>query len=514
MHIKRLIQAVEPKLVRGNLPGCDISSVTCDSRQAGPGAIFAALRGTAADGHKFIAAAANAGAAICLVEEPVEADVCQLVVADTRRALAKLAAEFYGRPSEKMVMVGLTGTNGKTTVCHMVRAIMDKRWATGMMGTIEISHPGGSRSAELTTPDAVTLQAMLAEMHDAGAEAVAMEISSHALDQHRADFCHLDIGVFTNLSRDHLDYHGDMEDYFRAKRLLFNRLLPESAQAGKSPRAVICVDTDRGRDLADEARSLGLVTLTYAAEAPADVIAVNTRITVRGIELDAVASCGTISLRSPMVGRFNLQNLLGAAAVGLALGMEPGEIKAGLEGLPGVSGRLERAIGPTGSPAVFVDYAHTPDAVAGALEVLRPLTAGRLICVFGAGGDRDKGKRPLMGLASGKAADLSVLTSDNPRTEDPLDIIAMVAEGLTQSDAAHTSDPMASGPAYMVEPDRAQAIALAVSAAGPNDTILIAGKGHEDYQIIGREKQHFDDREQAAAALATYKDQETGSGLV
>ena len=514
MNTQRLIRIIEPKLVLGELPGCEITSLACDSRQAGPGALFAAIRGTTADGHRFVGAAARSGSPVCLVQEPVDADVCQLVVDDSRRALAELAAEFYGRPSEKMVMVGLTGTNGKTTVCHMVRAVMAQRWATGMMGTVEISHPGGRRPADMTTPDPITLQAFLAEMHSAGAEAVAMEISSHALDQHRADFCHLDVGVFTNLSRDHLDYHGDMEDYFRAKRLLFNRLLPEARQAGKEPKAVICVDTDRGRDLADEARGLGLATITYGIESDAEVTAEQIDISVHGIGLEVVHPGGRILLHSAMVGRFNLQNLVGAAAVGLALGMEPGEIKRGLGGMPGVPGRLERVLGPQGRPAVFVDYAHTPDAVAGALEVLRPLTAGRLICVFGAGGDRDKGKRPLMGLASGKAADLSVLTSDNPRTEDPLEIIAMVEEGLTQSGARRTGDPAAAGPAYIVEPDRAGAIAMAIAAAGPGDTILIAGKGHEDYQIIGREKRHFDDREQAAAALAQKNGQEAGSGLV
>ncbi len=514
MNTERLIRIIEPKLVLGELPNCEITAVTCDSRQAGPGALFAAIRGTATDGHRFVGAAARSGSPVCLVQEPVDADVCQLVVGDSRRALAGLAAEFYGRPSEKMVMVGLTGTNGKTTVCHMVRAILDQRWATGMMGTVEISHPGGRRPADMTTPDPVTLQEVLAEMRTAGAEAVSMEISSHALDQHRADFCHLDVGVFTNLSRDHLDYHGDMEDYFRAKRLLFNKLLPEARQAGKDPKAVICVDTDRGRDLADEARGLGLATITYGIESDADITADQIEISVHGIKLEVVHGQGRIPLHSAMVGRFNLQNLVGAAAVGLALNLEPDEIKQGLDGMPEVPGRLERVMGPRGCPAVFVDYAHTPDAVAGALEVLRPLTAGRLICVFGAGGDRDKGKRPLMGLASGEAADLSVLTSDNPRTEDPLDIIAMVEEGLAQSGARRTDNPVANGPAYIVEPDRAGAIAMAVASAGPADTILIAGKGHEDYQIIGREKRHFDDREQAAAALAATSEQETGSGLV
>ncbi|ADK86142.1 UDP-N-acetylmuramyl-tripeptide synthetase [Desulfarculus baarsii DSM 2075] len=501
MHFDQLTRLIGPESLLGHAPTAELTGVCCDSRQAGPGMVFVAVVGHSADGHAYVAAAAAAGATAAVVQRPVEADIAQIVVPDSRLALSALADEFAGRPSQRLKLVGVTGTNGKTTICHLARAIMAQRWPTGMIGTVETCFAQVRRPAAMTTPDAVTLQKTLAEMLANGVEAAAMEVSSHALDQHRADHCRFDVGLFTNLSRDHLDYHPDMADYFRAKRLLFTELLPWSARQGKRPVSVICLDDDHGRVLADQARGTGLALLTYGLAPGADV---GGRVLAGGVDGMTVRidhPGGSLEFHSRLVGRYNLQNIVGAAAVGLALGLSPEEIKAGLEGVAGVPGRLQRVPGPDRSPAVFVDYAHSPEAIAAALAVLRPLCAGRLICVFGAGGDRDKGKRPLMGRAAGQAADFCVLTSDNPRTEDPMAIIDMVEAGLVESEARRCDNPAAGQRAYAVEADRAAAIAMAIQAAGPADVVLIAGKGHEDYQIIGRVKRHFDDREQALTAM-------------
>lgn len=515
MRLADLLTVLPDHQFVGQLPAGEITGLTCDSRQAGPGFIFAALAGASADGHAFAPAAIKAGAACLLVERALaEAEgVCQVVVPDSRRAFALLAAKFYGEPSRAMTVVGVTGTNGKTTVTYLIEAVLARRGPVGVMGTVNLRYAGQTVPAAMTTPESVEVQRVLADMRAQGVDQAVMEISSHALVQHRADGVALDVGVFTNLSRDHLDYHGDLEAYFASKRLMFERLLPESRAAGKQPQAVICLDDPRGAELAALARAQGIKVWTYALDHPADVTADDVILGLDGNVCRLIWPGGDALAATPLVGRYNLQNLLAGAAVGLALGLRGSEVAAGLADLEGVPGRLERVPGVVGGPAVFVDYAHTDDALKQVLTALKPLTPGRLFCVFGAGGDRDRGKRPFMGRVVGELADLAVLTSDNPRGEDPLAIMAAVETGLAEAGSRPARDfGAARPPAFVKEPDRAAAIAMAINAAGSGDVVLIAGKGHEDYQLIAGVKKHFDDREQAAAALKARAARERARG--
>ena len=504
MRLMTLIKAISIREVRGDLPTGEVKGLTYDSRRAAEGMLFAALPGAAADGHDFVAQAAQAGALACLVQRPVEANICQIVVEDSRLALALLANEFYGRPSREMTCLGVTGTNGKTTVTYLLESVLAQMGPVGVIGTVEIRFAGQKRPATVTTPESVDLQALLREMRSAQVGQAVMELSSHALIQHRPDGVALDAAVFTNLSRDHLDYHGDLEAYFAAKKRLFTEILPASQAAGKRALAVICLDDPQGVALAQTAAQKGLEVVTYGFAKEAMVRAEEERLSLAGGSCHVLWPGGSFEAQTRLVGRYNLLNLLAAAAVGLGLGMNENLVAAGLSGLVGVPGRLERVQGPAQAPAVFVDYAHTDDALRQMLATLKPLTCGRLICVFGAGGDRDHGKRPLMGRAVAQGADIAVLTSDNPRTEDPLAIIAMIEPGLKEAGAAKVEDLRAcsSAKAYAMVPDRARAVALAIAAAARDDVVVIAGKGHEDYQIVGHKKRHLDDREEAAAALA------------
>jgi UDP-N-acetylmuramoyl-L-alanyl-D-glutamate--2,6-diaminopimelate ligase len=401
-----------------------------------------------------------------------------------------------------MRTVGITGTNGKTTVSYLLESVLAQNGPVGVIGTVDVRWPGHQEAAAMTTPESLDIHATLAKMRKDQVKQAVIEVSSHALAQKRVDNAALDAAVFTNLSRDHLDYHVDMEDYFQAKKRLFTELMPKWRQIGKKGLAVIFNGDERGPALAAETRALRLDTLTYGLDSEADIRPIDLELTIEGIKLTVKSPMGVFMINSPLVGRFNAANLLGAAAVGLGLGMEPALVANGLSSLQGVPGRLEKVGDSSQGPMVFVDYCHTDDALRQALSVLRPLCPGRLICVFGAGGDRDHGKRPLMGLAVAQCADLAVLTSDNPRTEDPVSIMEMIEPGLVEGGAQNTGDlAAAKSGAYVTEPDRARAISLAVKSAVPGDVILIGGKGHEDYQIIGREKRHFDDRQEAARAL-------------
>lgn len=501
MMLAELLNILPDAKAFGPPPAAEMTGLAYDSRKVGPGMLFAALNGVASDGHDYVAKAAEAGAAAALVERPVEGvDLWQLQVPDSRAALAHLAAAYCGHPSRAMTMVGITGTNGKTTTSYLIEAVLAKRGQTGVIGTVETRYAGKTIPAEMTTPESVELQELLAGMRSAGVSQAVMEVSSHALEQHRADGALFDAAVFTNLTRDHLDYHGDMETYLTAKLRLFRELLPSSLAAGKLGAAVVCLDGEYGPAVAQAATDAGLPLWTYGFNAQAMVRAEEPKLSLDGGSCLVRWPGGSFRARTPLVGAYNLQNLLAAATVGLALGMAPGEIAAGLEACQGVPGRLQRVGSAETRPAVFVDYAHTDDALSQVLAALRPLTKGRLICVFGAGGDRDHGKRPLMGLAVGQGADAAVLTSDNPRTEEPAAIMAMIEPGLKEAGMQHAEKREAGG-IYLTQPDRAKAIALAIAQADADDVVLIAGKGHEDYQIVGREKRHFDDREQAAAAL-------------
>jgi UDP-N-acetylmuramoyl-L-alanyl-D-glutamate--2,6-diaminopimelate ligase len=467
--------------------GVRIESISYDSRRVQPGALFVALRGLRSDGHAHIAAALAAGAVALLVERdpgPLRASVAR--VSDTRLALPRVAARFFGTPAGDLTLVGVTGTNGKTSTVRMLESILGCAGkAAGSLGTVSARYAGREEPSALTTPESVELQAVLRRMHDAGTRWVAMEVSSHSLATERVGTLRFAAAGFTNLTHDHLDFHGDMAAYADAKALLFG------PQYLKGSAALPAGDAFADR-LAELARGAGNRVVRYArgAKARAEVRALDAEVSLDGSRFVLETPRGRAELALPLAGDFQLDNALLAAAVAEGLELPFDAIVAGLAGCPPVPGRLER-VAPA-RPAIFVDYAHTPDALDRILSRLRPLVPGRLICVFGCGGDRDRSKRVPMARAACLHSDRVIATSDNPRSEDPLAILAEVAQGLSGASA--------------VVPDRRQAIVAAVAEASENDAVVIAGKGHEDYQIVGAERLHFDDREEARKALAARKD--------
>jgi UDP-N-acetylmuramoyl-L-alanyl-D-glutamate--2,6-diaminopimelate ligase len=455
-----------------------------DSRQVRPGALFAALRGEQTDGHRFVAEALAAGASALLVEEaPARppASVGVAVVADTRRALADVAARFFGFPARTLALVGVTGTKGKTStvrICESLLRAGGKR--AGSLGTISVRYPGFEQKSALTTPESLDLQRWLARMRDAEVEAVAMEVSSHSLALGRVRGLRFAVAVFTQLAHEHLDFHGDLESYGQAKALLFG---PELL-AGT---AVLNAADEWTPRLAEIARAGGNRVVTYGrgAATRADYVTTAERVELARSWLRVRGPDAELELELPLPGDFQIDNALAALAAGRALGLSWDALRRGLASCPPVPGRLERV--GAGQPIVLVDYAHTANSLERMLSRVRPLVRGRLLAVFGCGGDRDKTKRAPMARAACANADFVIATSDNPRTEDPASILRDVALGL-------------SGP-HEVVVDRRAAIARAVALAGRDDCVVIAGKGHEDYQIVGREKRPFDDREEALAAL-------------
>jgi UDP-N-acetylmuramoyl-L-alanyl-D-glutamate--2,6-diaminopimelate ligase len=438
-----------------------VASVEHDSRLVGPGALFCCVPGGRADGHVFAAAAVEQGAVALLCEHPVGVGVPELQVASVRAAMGPISAEVSGRPSDALAVVGITGTNGKTTTAHLLRSILEAGgWPTDVIGTLT-----GAR----TTPEAPELQRELAASLAAGRRAVAMEVSSHALAQHRVDGTTFRVSVFTNLSRDHLDFHGTMADYFKAKALLFEPAL--------SQRAVVNLDDPNGRLLRDAA---SIPTVGYSLDDATDLVADahGTTLTWRGTRLHV-----------PLAGSFNVENALAAATAALELGLPLDAVRAGLAAAGNVAGRFE--VVDEGQPfLVVVDYAHTPDGLARVLEAARPLAGpNQVILVFGAGGNRDRAKRPVMGEMASQGADRVVLTSDNPRDEDPLAIIDAVKDGMQDTSG------------LVVEPDRRAAIAEALALAHPGDVVVVAGKGHETTQTIGTTVLPFDDRAVARELL-------------
>ncbi len=468
--------------------GSDVSNIAVDSliddsRAASRGSCFVALRGTGRDGHEFVDAAAAGGAASVVVERHVPAPphLAVVRVADTRVALAKLAAAFYRlrEPNRRMQLIGVTGTNGKTTVAWMVRAILRAAGEpTALLGTVEYDLLAERRPAPLTTPGCLELCRCLSMARDAGASHAALEVSSHALDQRRCDGLDFVAAVFTNLSGDHLDYHRTMEAYFAAKRRLFEMLAPSAVAVinGDDAMAARLMEATRGR------------VVRYALELhTAEVRATIRRVDRGGTDFILHIGSGQVPICTSLIGRHNVLNALAAAATVHALGVDSGAIREGLEHIEGVPGRLQRAE-PAGWPfSVFVDYAHTDDALRNVLTALRPLTAGRLVCVFGCGGDRDRTKRPRMAAAVEELADAAIVTSDNPRSEEPRAIIDEIVGGFP---GARRCD-------VQLEVDRRLAIEKALAEARAGDTVLIAGKGHEDYQIVGDRVLRFDDLEVA-----------------
>jgi UDP-N-acetylmuramoyl-L-alanyl-D-glutamate--2,6-diaminopimelate ligase len=480
-----------------------ITAVAYHSQEVSPGSVFVALKGQRTDGHRFLAMALDRGARVIVTEQELAPPpgVTVVRVPDARLALAHLSAALYRHPSRELLLVGITGTNGKTTTTYLLEAIVAAAGhQAGVVGTVNYRVGKQSWPAAVTTPESLDLQRLLREMRGHGASHVFLEVSSHALDLRRVDCAAFAAGVFTNLSQDHLDYHREMESYFTAKSRLFLEILANGSTAGGT--AVLNLDDPRGQELH---RRVSVPTLTYGSHPGSQVRPLIRRFHRHGLEARLTTPAGEIEIDSRLVGPFNLANILAATATALALGLTPEDVARGIAALEGAPGRLER-FGSREGPAVFVDYAHTPAALASALKALQALNFSRLITVFGCGGDRDRGKRPLMGQAAAAASHLVVVTSDNPRTEEPMSIIQEIETGLTARNVPHLKVAGAKqGQAgYLVVPDRREAIRLAVQLAHPGDAVLVAGKGHEDYQIRGNQRLHFDDREEVQAALKEY----------
>jgi UDP-N-acetylmuramoyl-L-alanyl-D-glutamate--2,6-diaminopimelate ligase len=482
----------------------EVMEITHDSRKVAPGSLFVAVRGFHSDGHQFIAQALKGGAVAVVAERGRSAGAsgdAVISVEDTRRALALLAAAFYNHPSRRLKLAGVTGTNGKTTTTYLVKSIIEAAGRTaGLIGTIDYRVGGRVYPAPNTTPDALDLQRLLAEMADLGASACVMEVSSHALELDRTGGCEFAAAAFTNLTQDHLDFHETMEAYFRAKLRLFTGL-------SSGAFAVVNADDAHAADIIRATRAK-VITTGMTADAgihPAGAIHHG----INGLSFSAATPSGGVTVASPLVGRHNVYNILTAIGLGIALGFETGAIAAGIKNMKSVPGRMEKV--QEGQPfGVIVDYAHTEDALVRLLEAVREITAGRIITVFGCGGDRDRTKRPKMGAAAAKGSDIVIVTSDNPRTEDPLAIIGeievgMAAAGVRISTPGEILRAKAGGMTpYLVFPDRRRAITGALSMAKPGDVVVLAGKGHEDYQIIGETKIHFDDREIAREEIRKF----------
>jgi len=461
------------------------TSVAYDSRTVTQGSVFVALPGQKADGAQFAPQAVAAGAVAVVSERPAAgAGVPWIVVANARLALAHLAAEFFGHPSRRMKVVGITGTNGKTTTSYLMQAIFEAAGVRcGLMGTVTYRIGDREIPATRTTPEAPEVQAFMREMLDAGCGACVMEVSSHALAMHRVDGIRFAAGVFTNLTRDHLDFHQDMESYFAAKRRLFE-MLPADAPA------VVNVDDPRGQSLTE----IAAWPVTYAINRDADVTPGPLTFGLEGLTFDIRMPQGTAHVRSKLIGKPNVYNFLAATGTTAWIGIRIREIQEGLQKLAGVPGRFEVVSSPADDITVIVDYAHTDDALRNLLETARPLASRRLITVFGAGGDRDKTKRPLMGMVAARLSDVVVITSDNPRSEDPMRIIDEVKRGAEPESRQGKAE-------VLTIVDRRDAIQHAVQVASAGDIVLIAGKGHEKYQEIGGQVTPFDDVAVAREAL-------------
>lgn len=486
----------------------EVTGLTYDSRKVGAGQVFFAVPGEKVDGHDFIPEAIRRGAAtiVCARQTSVAPGVAFVRVKDVRRAMGHWSAHFYRQPSQKLKLVGVTGTNGKTTVTYLVESMLRAAGIEpGVIGTINYRYCGAELPAHHTTPESLDLQELMDKMLGAGVKAVVMEVSSHALIQERVRGLDFDVGVFTNLSRDHLDYHRDMDDYFSAKSRLFTDYLKSSAKSEKA--AVIYADDPRGRQLlAFLAGNADMEVFSYGEGPQYHIHPLNVVRDVGGLRGQIRAKNETVEFASALIGTANLQNIMAAVGVGLALGLDGEALTQGIARLRAVPGRLEKVANDLGI-TILVDYAHTPDALEKVLAAVRPVTQGKLITVFGCGGDRDRGKRPLMGEIAARLSDVVVVTSDNPRTEDPLSILVEIEDGVRKADlrkyAAQNPETRNSKleTGYCVEADRRAAIRIALRAAKPGDAVLIAGKGHEDYQILGVTKIHFDDREVAREEL-------------
>jgi UDP-N-acetylmuramoyl-L-alanyl-D-glutamate--2,6-diaminopimelate ligase len=476
MNLERLISALEPREIVRRAP-IEVCDLAYDARAVEEGSLFFCVPGRRADGHDFAAAAVESGAVALVVERLLELDVPQLVVDSSRVAMADAADVFFGRPTSELTLAGVTGTNGKTTSCFLIYEILAAAGRRpGLVGTVESRVGGKPRKMARTTPEAIDVQRLFREMLDSGDQSCVIEASSHAIEQHRLDHVRFSALAFTNLSQDHLDFHGTMENYFAAKRNLFF--------SGDEVPAAINVDDPYGRRLATDMRAVGSESvLTFGRSPDADLHADEIELGSEGMRV----RIGSLELRSPLRGAFNAENILTAAAIARLLGVGDADIAAGVAALRVVPGRFETV--ERGQPfTVIVDYAHTPDALERVLGAARELARGRLICVFGCGGDRDREKRPLMGEAAARLSDLAIVTSDNPRSEKPEAIVEEILSGIGDREVE-------------VELDRRTAIGHALEQAQEGDVVVIAGKGHEQGQEIAGRILPFDDRVVATELL-------------
>ena len=495
MPLSKLFKAagIEHQLPDGSDPL--IKAVSDNSRLAETGSLFVATRGSQTDSHLFISDAVERGVAAVVVERdtPDYDGVVIVRVEDSRDALGRLAHAFYGNPTADMLVFGISGTNGKTTTTYLLESILTAAgYKPGVVGTIEARYDGKHFPAANTTPTALQLAAVLADMKAAGVTALAMEASSHAMDQRRISGIQFDCAVLTNVTQDHLDYHGTMEAYAQAKLLLYadHLLRPKTGVNRPEPTAIFNSDDETGRAFAE---AFSGAKLTFGLEAGADVHARDVTFKPSGVSFTVDMAGESFEVESRLLGMFNVQNILGAVAAALSMGLPREKVLAGIRALENVRGRFE--VVDAGQPfTVVVDYAHTPDALERIIQNAREMTTGRVITVFGCGGDRDNSKRPVMGRIAASLSDLAIVTSDNPRTEDPAKVAEMVVEGVRQAGLPEDRSRMIL--------DRRAAIGDAIDTAQPGDIVVIAGKGHEDYQILGTEKIHFDDAEVAREFLA------------
>ncbi|MEE9402093.1 MAG: UDP-N-acetylmuramoyl-L-alanyl-D-glutamate--2,6-diaminopimelate ligase [Desulfobacteria bacterium] len=502
MKLGLLLEAV-PVMHFAGVEDQIIDSVHYDSRTVRPGGLFVAIQGHRWDGYTYIEEAIENGAVAVLTEKEWSGrpSISVAQVENARLALAAVSSAFYGDPCRELCMIGITGTNGKTTTAYLMESILNAAGLeVGVIGTINYRFGGQSFTSPVTTPESLDLMRLLRKMADSEVTHVVLEVSSHALDLHRVAFCEFDVGVFTNLSREHLDYHHDMETYWQCKRELCVGRLGVGSKRGRAT-AVTNWDDLKGKELYGE---VSVPCLRAGLSDDCEIRAQDINLTKDAASGRVRTPEGEFDFTSSLVGKHNVYNILSATGVAIALGLPLDTIQKGIMDLRGVPGRLECVTNDLGL-SVFVDYAHTPDALENVLSVLRGLTSGRMITIFGCGGDRDRDKRPMMGATAGRLSDLVVLTSDNPRTEAPEAILAGIVEG-TAAVQSHQYElhELAKGfetPGYVVEPDRRKAIALGLGAARSGDTVIIAGKGHETYQIIGETTIPFDDRVEAKKIL-------------
>jgi UDP-N-acetylmuramoyl-L-alanyl-D-glutamate--2,6-diaminopimelate ligase len=503
LNLAALLKALPEAEVQGNTQ-LEIGGLAYDSRKVKPDSLFVAIRGHKTDGHRYIQQAVSNGARVVVMERAemdLPGSVTRVQVDKGREALSRLSAAFYGCPSRQLYLIGITGTNGKTTTSYLVESVLNAAgYRAGILGTIGYRFASEILSAPVTTPESLELQQLLAEMVKAKITHVVMEASSHALDQGRLGDLRFDQGIFTNLTQDHLDYHRNMEDYFQAKAKLFRQYLKGSEQQNTS-LAIINRDDPFGGRLWEE---LTVPKQDFGLGPPAAYYPLTFEYNLQGISGVLQTPKGRYEFHSPLIGHYNLYNILAAWAVGEELGLEGVLIKKAIEALRQVPGRMEPVPNKRGI-TVLIDYAHTPEALRFVLQSLRQMTKGRIITVFGCGGDRDPHKRPIMGQIAGGMSHLSVVTSDNPRTEDPREIIDEIEPGLKGIPLPCLAAEKLEGPppprGYTLIPDRSRAIAQAIRVAQMGDVVLIAGKGHETYQLVGSQVLNFDDREAAKSSL-------------